>query len=58
MMGYLPNVLEAICQKLLQRFIEVCWHTPVAHYAAGLYPLHLTLSDNISFLVVMSVVVA
>ena len=45
-------------QELLQRFIEVCWHTPAAQYAAGLYHLRLTLSDNFSFPVAVGVVVA
>jgi hypothetical protein len=27
-------------QELLRWFIDVCWHEPTAHYAAGLYQLH------------------
>ena len=28
-------------QELLRWFMDVCWHEPTAHYAAGLYQLHI-----------------
>ena len=33
-------------QELLQWFIDVCWHEPTAHYAAGLSQLHFKRSHT------------
>lgn len=33
-------------QELLRWFIDVCWHVPTAHYAAGLYQLYFKRSHR------------
>lgn len=44
-------------QELLRWFIEVCWHEPAAHYAAGLRQLHFNRLHT-SSLLELDVVVA